>query len=94
MKMPAQSRILASEAAVARDKQAKAALEARGEPFTVPAFAEAMAAILAREVPVHAWAVCPKCGGRNVMERLLRAASELTCGLCGHQWIGYGTGER
>jgi hypothetical protein len=49
MKMPAASRIASADASVARDKQAKAALEARGEPFTVPAFAEAMAAILARE---------------------------------------------
>ena len=49
MKMPAASRIASADASVARDKEAKAALKAKSEPFTVPAFCAALAAILARE---------------------------------------------
>ena len=53
MKMPAASRIASADASVARDKEAKAALIAKGEPFTVPAFARELAAILAREAGIQ-----------------------------------------
>ena len=53
MKMPAASRIASAEASVARDREAKAALIAKGEPFTVPGFTRELAAILAREAGIQ-----------------------------------------
>ena len=53
MKMPAASRIASADASVARDKEALAALRAKGEPFTVPGFTRELAAILAREAGIQ-----------------------------------------
>ena len=53
MKLPAPSRVIAADMARARDKEAKAALKAKGEPFTVPGFTRELAAILAREAGIQ-----------------------------------------
>ena len=46
MKLPADSKVRAWDAARARDKASLALLAAKDEPFTVPAFCRALQAIL------------------------------------------------
>ena len=50
MKLPATSKVIAWDAARARDKAALALLADRGEPFTALAFALALKAVMDREV--------------------------------------------
>lgn len=49
MKMPSDSRVAVYDASRSRSREALAVLAARGEEFSVPAFTEALGAILARE---------------------------------------------